>query len=147
MENFDKNIALNSKLNELIEITLVKNNELIEKIDTINSTINTNERKSYYNSQQLNNLTNWKKYNMRYLLVLYILLCTSVVMIKRNNLNYKLFIKLLILLIIPLLFIPIITRTILTFYNFITKDASNMGPAQLLAKILLETGDEIKMFF
>lgn len=147
LENFDKNIALNSKLNELIEINLIENNELIQKIDSINSTINTNERKTYYNSQQLNNLTTWKKYTMRYLLLLYVLLFAAIIIINRTALNYKVIIKFLILLLIPLLFIPIVTRIILTFYNFITKDASNMGPAQLLTKILLETGDEMKMFF
>lgn len=146
LENFDKNISLNSKLNELIEITLIENNELIEKIEKINSTINTNERKTYYNSQQLDSLIKWKKYTMRYLFFIYLILFAIIVMINRNALNFMLFVKILLLLLIPLLFVPIITRIVLNLYNLVTNDASNMGPVQLLTKILLEIGDEMKLF-
>ena len=72
LDNYDKNILLNNKINELTELTLIENNKLIEKIDKINSTINTNERKTYYNSQQLDNLKKWKKYTLRFLLLVYI---------------------------------------------------------------------------
>jgi hypothetical protein len=147
LENFDKNIDLNTRLNELIEITLIENNEFIEKIDAINSTIDTNERKTYYNEQQINDLIKWKTYTMRYLFFIYIVLFVMIVMLNRTELNYKLIIKFFILMLIPLLLIPIVTRTILTFYNWITKDSSEMSPVQLLTKIMLESGDEMKIFF
>lgn len=147
LENYDKNIALNSKLNELVEITLMDNNQLIEKIEKITSTINTNERKTYYNDQQLINMKKWKVYTMRALFLLYAILFISIIVSKKNNLNYKIFVKFILLLLIPLLLIPILTRIILTFYNFITNDASNMGPLQLISKILLESSGEFKLFF
>lgn len=146
LENYDKNILLNNKLNELIERTLIDNNELIEKIDNLHSTINTNERKVYYNDQQINNLQKWKKYTLRILFLFYVLLLAIILIVKKNNVDYKLFAKFLILILIPLLLLPIITRVILTFYNFINDDAGNMGPAQLISKIILETTDQFKLF-
>ena len=146
LENYDKNILLNNKLNELIERTLIDNNELIEKIDNLHSTINTNERKVYYNDQQINNLQKWKKYTLRLLFLFYALLLAIILIVKKNNVDYKLFVKFLILILIPLLLLPIVTRVILTFYNFINEDAGNMGPAQLISKIILETTDQFKLF-
>ena len=48
---------------------------------------------------------------------------------------------------IPLLLLPILTRFMLSLYNFFNDDASNMGPAQLISKFILETSDEFKLFF
>jgi hypothetical protein len=68
-----------------------------------------------------------------------------ILIVKKNNLYYKLFVKFLILILIPLLLLPIVTRVIVTFYNFINDDVG-MGPAQLISKIILETTDQFKLF-
>lgn len=147
LENYENNIELNSKLNELIEITLMENNELIEKIDKISSTINTNERKTYYDEQQIKNLKKWKVYTMRFLFILYVVIFISIIVVNKNNLSFALFLKFTILLLIPLLLIPMLTRFLLTFYNFINKDASNMSLLQLISKLIFEFFDEFKLFF
>lgn len=145
LENYDKNILLNNKLDELIERIIIDNNKLIEKIDNIHYTINTNERKVYYNDQQINNLQKWRKYTLSFLFLFYVLLLMIILIVKKNNLYYKLFVKFLILILIPLLLLPIVTRVIVTFYNFINDDVG-MGPAQLISKIILETTDQFKLF-
>jgi len=80
------------------------------------------------------------------LFLFYALLLAIILIVKKNNVDYKLFVKFLILILIPLLLLPIVTRVILTFYNFINEDAGNMGPAQLISKIILETTDQFKLF-
>ena len=147
LQQFDKNISLNNKLNELNEITLNENNDLIEKIEKINSTINTNERKVYYDNQQVDNLKKWKKYTLRYLFILYALILFMILRREKNNLNYLIVIKFIVLLLIPLLFIPVITRIIITFYNWINNDSQHLTPFELLSKIALETSDEFQLFF
>lgn len=147
LQQFDKNISLNNKLNELNEITLNENNDLIEKIEKINSTINTNERKVYYDNQQVDNLKKWKKYTLRYLFILYALILFMILRREKKNLNYIIVIKFIVLLLIPLLFIPVITRIIITFYNWINNSSQHLSPFELLSKIALETSDEFQLFF
>jgi len=147
LQHFDKNISLNNKLNELNEITLNENNDLIEKIEQIKSTINTNERKVYYDNQQVDNLKKWKKYTLRYLFILYALILFMIIRREKGNLNYKILIRVIILLLIPLLFIPVITRAIIAFYNWINNSSQNLSPFELLSKIALETSDEFQLFF
>lgn len=147
LDYYNNNILLDNKLNELIEIKLIENNKLIQNIDKINGTINTNERKVYYTEQQLNTVKNIKKYTMRYIFFVYILIFLSIFIFQKERFNYTTMIKFLILLLIPLLLIPVITRTIITFYNWIYDNSSIMNPIELVSKIALEIIDEFKLFF
>jgi hypothetical protein len=147
IEYYEKNILLDEKLNILIKKYIKENNILINKIDDIISRRNTNERVIHYDDQQLQNVKKWKKYNLYFLISIYIILFSLLLIFRRDLLSYKIILLFIVLLIIPLLLIPSITRIILSLYSWIDADASNMGANQLLYKILLEMSDELKIFF
>lgn len=84
---------------------------------------------------------------MRYIFFVYILIFLSIFIFQKERFNYTLLFKFLILLLIPLLLIPVVTRTILTFYNWINDNSSNMNPLELVSKMALEITDELKLFF
>lgn len=147
LEYYEKNILLDEKLNILIKKNITENNILINKIDDIISRRNTNERVIHYDDQQLQNVKKWKKYNLYFLIFIYIILFLLLFIFRRDLLSYKIILLFIILFIIPLLLIPSITRLILSLYNWINDDASNIGANQLLYKILLEMSDELKLFF
>jgi len=143
LEQYNKNILLNDKLNELINITLKDNNEFIDKIDKIDTNINTNERKIYYDDNQVNRLKFFKKIMVYILLVSYIIFLIILLFSKKELLNYKIVILFTILLIIPLFFIPIITRIVLIVYNWISNKDTNTS----LSSFLLDIYDEFKLIF
>ena len=147
LEYYEKNILLYEKINGLIKKNITENNILINKIDDIISRRNTNERVIHYDDQQLQNVKKWKKYNLYFLIFIYIILFSLLLIFRRDLLSYKIVSLFIVLLIIPLLLIPSITRLILSLYSWIDADASNMGVNQLLYKILLEMYDELKLFF
>jgi hypothetical protein len=147
LEYYEKNILLNEKINVLIKKNITENNILINKIDDIISRRNTNERVIHYDDQQLQNVKKWKKYNLYFLIFIYITLFSLLLIFRRDLLSYKIILLFIVLLIIPLFLIPSITRLILSLYNWIGDDTSNMGVNQLLYKILLEMSDELKIFF
>jgi len=147
LEYYEKNILLNEKLNILIKKIITENNILINKIDDIISRRNTNERVIHYDDQRLHNVKKWKKYNLYFLIFIYITLFLLLFIFRRDQITYKIILLFIILFIIPFFLIPSITRVILSTYNWIDDDVSNMGANQLLYKILFEISDELKLFF
>lgn len=143
LENYNKNISLNNKLDELIKTTLDENNDLIEKIDKINTNINTNERRVYYDDKQVEKISFFKKIVTYILLIIYIIFFIILIFSKKELLNIKIVILFTILLIIPLFFIPILTRIILIVYNWINNSDTNIS----LSSFLLDIYDEFKLIF
>jgi len=145
IESFNKNVLLEQKINQLIENTLEENNELINKIDKITTNIDTNERKVYYDDRQIENIRKLKKYNLYILIFIYIVFFTRLFIFRKDLINKEIIISFTILLIIPLFFIPVITRILLTLYNWAIKDSEDSG--NFPSKMLFDIMDEFKLFF
>jgi hypothetical protein len=144
LDYYKKNILLNEKLDELIENTIKENKSIIDTTNKIVTTKNTNERIVYYDNKQIEYIKNMKKINVYLLLILYILFISGILIFRKDLLNKKLILFFSILLIIPLFFIPVITRFLLTIYNWITNNSNNDNNVSV--KLLFDIYNEFKLF-
>lgn len=125
IDNYNRNILLNNKLDELINNVSEENDVLNEKIDSITSTINTNERKVYYDDKQILNIKKFSKYFMYLFIVIYIIFLIILLIYKKELFNIKFIVMFTILFSIPYFLIPYMSIYIVNLYYYIT----NKNPA------------------
>ena len=124
LKDYDSEIIYSDKMKKLLNKLITENNILKENIDQNKSSIQTNDRKTFYEDQQIDNLYNWKRIIIALFWFLFTALCVNALFLKKKYSDYKVWIRLFFVALMPFYIIPFIQKIILKIYHLIveTKD-------------------------
>lgn len=110
---YDSSVIYFNRLIDLFNKVKKENTDLKEKYNYLKGSVNTNNRKTFYENQQIDGLDKWK-YRIQLLYwAIFIVIFVNTIFIQKQYKNYKVYIKLFIIAATPYLFIGIIKYLIL----------------------------------
>jgi hypothetical protein len=114
---YDSSVIYFNRLIDLYNKVKSENVELMNKHDYLKGSVNTNNRKTFYENQQIDSLGKWK-YRIQLLYwAIFIVIFIKTMFIQKEYKNYKAYIKLFLIAATPYLFIGIIIYLILAVKN------------------------------
>jgi len=119
ISNYETQVIYSSKIEKLLKKVIIENDYLRENVDKYKASVQTNDRKTFYEDQQIQNLDKWKNIIFKIFWILFILLVINVFVIKQKYFDYTIWIKLVLLLIFPFYLFPLI-------YHFLIKIKNKM---------------------
>lgn len=108
--HFNRIIDLYNKVNS-------ENQDLKQTLDSLTGNINTNNRKTYYEDQQIDRLAKWRKYIYLVYYVVVFVLCVIVFGIQKRYGDYRVYIKIILIIITPVLLLGIIKYIVIHLYE------------------------------
>lgn len=125
ISDYESEIIYSSKLRNLMNNVMAENELLRENINDYKSEINTNDRKTFYEDQQIQNLSRWRSIIIVLFWIIFAVLCINILLLKQKYKDIYAWIKLLLVALTPFYIIPLIQKLILKIYNLILsiKDA------------------------
>jgi len=125
INSYKSETIYSEKMEKLLERLLFENVSLKDKADKNLSLIYTNDRKTFYEDQQIENIYYWKKVIIALFWFLFLSLCINVLFLKKKYNDYKAWIRLFIVALFPFYIIPFIQKIILKIYHLLI-DAKDM---------------------
>ena len=113
------------RITDLMDRLVLENTNLNSKIDRLSSNVTTNDRKTYYEEEQITNIGTWKTYILYIYWLLFIVYCVVALIFKNKILCYKTWIKILILALVPMIIFPLLKKLIL-FNYYLTNKITDM---------------------
>lgn len=118
IEDYNSAVIYFNRIIDLYNKVNYENNELKKKLDDLHGNINTNNRKTYYEDQQIDRLAKWKKIIYILYFSIFFVLCVTVLFIQKRYTDKVLYIKLFFIGITPYLLIGIIKYIVTYLYEF-----------------------------
>jgi hypothetical protein len=106
-------------MEKLLERLLSENLSFKEQADKNKSLIYTNDRKTFYEDQQIENIYYWRRVIIALFWILFLSLCINVLFLKKKYDDYKTWIRLFIVALFPFYIIPFIQKIILKIYHLL----------------------------
>lgn len=125
VNDYDISNVYIKRITDLMNRLVLENTTLNNKIDSISSSVTTNDRKTYYEEQQINYVGTWKTYILYIYWLLFIVYCAVALILKNKILCYKTWIKILILSLVPMIVFPLLKKFIL-FKYYLTNKITHM---------------------
>ena len=116
----------NRKMKTFLDRLMSENLTLKEQHETNKSLIYTNDRKTFYEDQQIQNIYYWRRVVVALFWILFISLCINVLFLKKKYDDYKAWIRLFIIALFPNYVIPFIQKIILKIYYLLLKAKDSM---------------------
>jgi hypothetical protein len=116
VNDYDVSNLYIKRITDLMDRLVLENTILNTKIDRLSSNVTTNDRKTYYEEQQINYVGTWKTYILYIYWLLFIVYCAVALILKNKILCYKTWIKILILSLVPMIVFPLLKKFILFKY-------------------------------
>ena len=116
----------NWKMKTFLDRLMSENLTLKEQHETNKSLIYTNDRKTFYEDQQIQNIYYWRRVVVALFWILFISLCINVLFLKKKYDDYKAWIRLFIIALFPNYVIPFIQKIILKIYYLLLKAKDSM---------------------
>lgn len=115
----------NSRLLELKTRIDNENKLLKSKLDEYLTTVNVNNRKTYYGHQQNDYIGKWDKYAHALFFLVFIVFIIKLIIVEKKYTDKMVWFKIIFVLLIPFAFLPVIKWLIVHAYNyFFTKGKS-----------------------
>ena len=121
VNDYDVSNLYIKRITDLMDRLVLENTNLNNKIDRLSSNVTTNDRKTYYEEQQINYVGTWKTYSLYIYWLLFIVYCAVALIFKNKILCYKTWIKILILSLVPMIVFPLLKKFILFKYYLTSK--------------------------
>ena len=113
VNDYDISNVYIKRITDLMNRLVLENTTLNNKIDSISSSVTTNDRKTYYEEQQINYVETWKTYILYIYWLLFIVYCIVALIFKNKIVCYKTWIKILILALVPMIVFPLLKKIVL----------------------------------
>lgn len=114
--NYSSSVKYRERMDELLNKLIKENKALNGKIEKYISTTTTNDRKTYYEDQQIDNVLTWIKI-MKYLFwIVFIVLCVKLFVINKNF-EKMVFIQVFLLALAPNFLIPLFVALLKFIYT------------------------------
>ena len=125
VNDYDVSNLYIKRITDLMDRLVLENTNLNSKIDRLSSNVTTNDRKTYYEEQQITNIGTWKTYILYIYWLLFIVYCVVALIFKNKIVCYKTWIKILILALVPMIVFPLLKKLIL-FKYYLTNKITHM---------------------
>ena len=125
VNDYDVSNLYIKRITDLMDRLVLENTNLNSKIDRLSSNVTTNDRKTYYEEEQITNIGTWKTYILYIYWLLFIVYCVVALIFKNKILCYKTLIKILILALVPMIIFPLLKKLIL-FNYYLTNKITDM---------------------
>ena len=125
VNDYDVSNLYIKRITDLMDRLVLENTNLNSKIDRLSSNVTTNDRKTYYEEEQITNIGTWKTYILYIYWLLFIVYCVVALIFKNKILCYKTWIKILILALVPMIIFPLLKKLIL-FNYYLTNKITDM---------------------
>ena len=119
INKYNSETIYSEKMEKLLERLLSENLSFKEQADKNKSLIYTNDRKTFYEDQQIENIYYWRRVIIALFWILFLSLCINVLFLKKKYDDYKTWIRLFIVALFPFYIIPFIQKIILKIYHLL----------------------------
>jgi len=120
ISNYETQLIYNGKIDKLLKKVKVENKWLRENVDKYKASVQTNDRKTFYEDQQIENLENWNKFIIYLFWILFIALAANVLLFKQKYGDYKTWIRLFLAAFLPLYAMPYLYHSIIKIKDKLT---------------------------
>jgi hypothetical protein len=119
ISQYESELIYSGKLKNLLNNVVADNEELRENIKDYNSTVYTNDRKTYYEDQQIENLNRWRRIIIILFWIIFVAYCVNLLILKQKYGDKFSWIKLLVVALVPFYVVPFIQKIILWIYHLL----------------------------
>ena len=119
INKYNSETIYSEKMEKLLERLLSENLSFKEQADKNKSLIYTNDRKTFYEDQQIENIYYWRRVIIALFWILFLSLCINVLFLNKKYDDYKTWIRLFIFALFPFYIIPFIQKIILKIYHLL----------------------------
>jgi hypothetical protein len=125
----------NSRLIELKKRIEDDNTLLKTKLDEYSTTVNINNRKTYYGNQQNDYIGKWNKYAYTLFFLVFIIFIIKLIIVEKKYMDKMVWFKIIIVLLIPFAILPAIKFVLIYLYNSIFKPGKSADEWKLIQMI------------
>ena len=120
INDYEAETIYSNKMHDLLKIYLTENEQLKKKIESLIAIIETSDRKTYYEDEQISTLNSVYKFFFVLYWILFVVYCAIVLILKKQFKNWKEWAIILVLGLIPNIFIPSILYIVRKIINIVS---------------------------
>jgi ribosomal protein L17 len=144
INNYNTSIIYSEKIDELYNKLNEEKKKLESDIDKYKSTNNINNRKAYYNENQINSLSKWNVLLKSTYFIIFAILAFKLIYQNKLYGNKYTWFLLIFLLLLPYLIIPIISKIIVILFDW-SSNGENKSAITILKNIFNIISNELKI--
>ncbi|MEX0597769.1 MAG: hypothetical protein WD512_14855 [Candidatus Paceibacterota bacterium] len=120
ISNYETQQIYSDKIDKLHKKVTLEYEWLIENVDKYKASVQTNDRKTFYEDQQIENLDKWNKFISYLFWILFIALAINVLLFKKQYTDYKTWITLFLVVFLPLYAMPYLYHSFIKIKDKLT---------------------------
>lgn len=113
ISNYETQLIYSEKIEKLLKKVKLENKWLRENVDKYKASVQTNDRKTFYEDQQIENLDKWNNIIISIFWILFVLLSINILLLQKKYGDYKSWIKLFLIAFLPLYALPYLYHSLI----------------------------------